>query len=242
MPDPIYPDAIWYPGNAAGYSLGRNSMRAVVCHYTVGKNSLDLIARDALCQFLVSRGGDTPNSPDGRATVWQLAETDAKCWQAGDPFNGLGPGIEIEFYDEEPMFTPAQLEATGSLVHWLGSFGIPLDYYDTGGDNSRRVWDHHGFLSHRSCQSTADWHTDYWLREDWDRMVAAPVPVPPRLEDDEMAYTATDENNITWLFAGVWRKPITWDQANGLATLAQPVKYEGHISNEIRDAYLIAED
>lgn len=52
-----------------------------------------------------------------------------------------------------------------------------------------------------------------------------------------MAFTATDEDGTNWHFAGVHRREITWDQANALAGLAQPVKYQGAISNLARDAY-----
>jgi hypothetical protein len=237
--EPIYPGALWYPGINAGYNAGRNDMRAVVCHYTVGYNSLDLLAREGTCQFLISRGGASANSPDGRATVWQLAEADATCWHAGSPFNSLGPGLEAERYDEEPMLTDEQIDAIGGLVRWLGAeHGIPLDYYDTGGDNDLRIPDHHGFLSHRACLQSGDWHYDYWHREDWARMVAPAAPLPPpRAPEDEMSFTATDANNVTWLFAGAWRRPITWDQANALAELAEPIKYQGAIGDTARDAF-----
>ena len=170
MANPMYPAAVWYPGINAGYQAGRNDMRAVVCHYTVGYNSLDLLARQGTCQFLVSRDG----------TVWQLAEVDAECWHAGAPFNGLGPGIEVEYYDEPTMFTPAQLAACGDLVVWLSwEWGLPLVYYDTGGDNAARVSDWHGFLSHRACRQTSgDWHYDYWSLEDWEAMIGGGGPRP----------------------------------------------------------------
>lgn len=61
-----------------------------------------------------------------------------------------------------------------------------------------------------------------------------PDPTP---KDDDMAYTATGPGNQTWLVAGVWRKKITWDEANRLAGLAQPVPYNGHIDQGILDAY-----
>lgn len=182
MPNPIYPGAVWYPGAHANYESGTCATHAAVCHYTVGRNSLDLVARDGLAAFLISRGGDEPNSPGGRATVYQTAPVDALTYHAGSPFNGYGPGLEVEYHSDyhATMFTDDQLRATGDLVLWLSSeWGIVLDYYDTDGNNDARVWDHSGFLSHRACQSSADWHYDYWSREDWNAMISAgPGPGP----------------------------------------------------------------
>ena len=168
MANPIYPGAVWYPGINAGYNAGHNAMTAVVCHYTVGRNSLDLLAREGTCQFLVARDG----------SVYQLAEVDAECWHAGSPFNQAGPGIEVEYLDEPTMFTDPQRDACGDLVVWLSwEWGVPLVYYDTGGDDTLRTDAHHGFLSHRACyQYSGDWHYDYWTYDDWTQMVG---PQPP---------------------------------------------------------------
>jgi N-acetylmuramoyl-L-alanine amidase len=232
MPNPIFPGAVWDPGRAAGYNQGRNRMRSVKCHYTVGRNSWELIKNEGLAQWLVTRDG----------VVAQYAEADALCYDSGE-WNDDGPGIEIEFLDEpEGIFSDAARVACSGLIYWLnGEWGVPLDYYD-GARLPEGTWQ--GFIAHGSLQQSQA-HTDYWPRPDWDRMIAmggpgTPVPVPP--EDDDVAFTATDEDGQNWHFGGVWRRAITWDQANGLAQLAKAVTYEGHISNEVRDAYTTTED
>ena len=166
----IYPQAVWWPGAAAGYQWGRTSMQSVVAHFTVGSDSAGIGLR-GIFNFLVRRNGE----------VVQFAEADARCGHAGDPYNSRGPGIEVEYLPgvDDTMFTDAQLAACGGLVRWLGTLGIPLVYYD---DPANRVGDWNGFISHRSITSNADFHSDYWDQADWDRMVvfdtsqgAAPV-------------------------------------------------------------------
>jgi len=172
MSEPVYPGASWEPGAAAGYNRGRNRMRTVKCHYTVGVNSGSLIRNQGLAQWLVDRDG----------TIHQYAECDAICWDSGE-FNDDGPGIEIEYYephDGDAIFTDAARDATAGLVHWLhNEWGVPLDYYD-----GPRVAEgaFSGFIAHKSLQQRPDLqHYDYWPREDWDRMVsgAPPEPTPP---------------------------------------------------------------
>lgn len=65
-------------------------------------------------------------------------------------------------------------------------------------------------------------------------------PAPP--EDDDMAYTATDDTGQNWHIAGVWRRPISWDQANALAALAPPaaVPFLGAIPRPALEAYTVA--
>jgi N-acetylmuramoyl-L-alanine amidase len=201
----IYPAAIWNPGRNAGYNAGRNAMRACVCHYTVGRNSTG-IGVDGYFHFLVSRDG----------TVQQFAELDAVTWHCGDPYNGLGPSIEVEYLDEPEMFTPSQLDACGALVRWVADQGIPLHYYDTGGDNDLRVWEHDGFLSHRACQSSADWHYDYWEQADWDAMIGGPVPLPPAhipILEVEGMFTYTTPDTHVWLWGGGHPVVISWEEA-----------------------------
>lgn len=157
MRDPRYPAALWRPGVNAGYHAGRTPVTSVVCHYTVGVNSLPVMDRGYF-NFLVSRDG----------TVHQGAEVDAVCWHAGSPWNGLGPGIEVEHYQEPAVFTDAQRDATGALVRWLhAEWGVQLRYYC----GTERVANFDGFIAHRSVIQTGDWHSDYWPQDDWDRMV-----------------------------------------------------------------------
>lgn len=156
-----YPGAVWRPGAAAGYAHGHTTMQSVVCHYTVGKDSRPVGDRGYF-NFLVSRDG----------TVTQFAEADALTWHAGNPFNGLGPGIEVEYLDEPDIFTPEAHDATAHLCQWLSdTYGIPLDYYD---QPAQRIPAFHGFISHRSVVEDADLHNDYW--PDLPRVAAAPTP------------------------------------------------------------------
>lgn len=147
--NPIYPAAEWMPGANAGYHAGRTPVRSVVCHYTVGRNSTG-IGLQGYYHFQANRDG----------TVFQFAEADAVCWHAGSPWNGYGPGIEVEYlpgFDDE-LWTPAQREAVARLVEWLhDEWGVPFDFYDGPRTNS-----HAGFITHRSLIQTGDAHNDWW--------------------------------------------------------------------------------
>lgn len=147
--NPRYHEAQWMPGANAGYHAGRTPVKSVVCHYTVGRNSTG-IGLQGYYQFQVNRDG----------TVFQFAEADAVCWHAGSPWNGYGPGIEVEYlpgYDDD-LWTPVQREATARLVEWLhDEWGVPFDFYDGPRTNS-----HHGFITHRSLIQTGDAHNDWW--------------------------------------------------------------------------------
>jgi len=46
----------------------------------------------------------------------QFAEVDAKCWHAGDPWNGRGPGIEVEYLSEQVDFAPGAEDAYDSML------------------------------------------------------------------------------------------------------------------------------
>src|SRR5262245_40716424 len=96
-------------------------MRTVVCHYTVGRNSTG-IGTQGYFQFLVAR--------DGR--VQQFAEADAVCWHAGDPWNGRGPGVEVEYLPgaDAELWTPEQEQSVARLCDWLKGLGIIDAFYD----------------------------------------------------------------------------------------------------------------
>lgn len=163
MPELWYPGAAVDPGRAAGYALGRTQMATVVAHFTVGRDSTN-IGRAGYFHWLVRRDG----------AIVQFAETDALTWHVGD-WNGFGPGIEVEYLPgvDDVVFTDAARSACGGLVRWLNTeWGFPLDYYD--GARIPPIW--RGFIAHRSVLGGD--HTDYWPREDWDRMVAGPAPTP----------------------------------------------------------------
>jgi len=163
----IYPGAIWNPGVNAGYNSGHTTMQTAVCHYTVGYNSTG-VGLQGYFNFLVSRDG----------TVQQFAEADAKCWHAGDPWNGRGPGIEIEYMpDADPViFTPAAYNATAGLIKWLS---IPQTFYD-----GNRVTGWNGYITHRSLVQSGDYHYDYWTYEDWNQIQSIIIPAKPRRTPD----------------------------------------------------------
>jgi hypothetical protein len=188
---------VWYPfairryGAHANYERGTNSMRAVVCHYTVGVNSIGTLGRDFT--FLIDRDGD----------VHQGCPVNAKVWHAGEPWNTTSCGIEVEYHptyddedgdgpEDEEVMTEAQVEALHGLVMWLHhEWGIPLDFYD-----GPRVSSWHGFINHASLIQTGTWHYDYWPRADWDRIVAAPAP-PPEPPRPQVALTGKNSMGIS---------------------------------------------
>lgn len=61
----------------------------------------------------------------------------------------------------------------------------------------------------------------------------------PQPEDDMAGFTATGPDGQNWHLAGVWKRKVTWDQANALASLAEPAKvpFLGAISQVPLDAY-----
>lgn len=174
MPNPWYPKAYIAHGAQSGYGNGRSRMRTVVCHFTVGRDSHPIGVRGYF-HWLVRRNGQ----------IMQYAECDAVTWHAGS-WNQYGPGIEIEYLpgEDDEIFTNEARVATADLVQWLhNEWGFPLDYYD--GPRIDPVWD--GFIAHRSLAGGD--HTDWWPREDWDRMVAP----APQIEDGNDMFIATGQ-------------------------------------------------
>lgn len=158
MANPWYPEAYIQHGFQSGYANGRNQMRTVVCHFTVGRDSHPIGVKGYF-HWLIRRNGQ----------VLQYAEVDALTWHAGT-WNQYGPGIEVEYLpgEDDAIFTPEALEATGKLVRWLHEeWGFPLEYYD--GERIDPIWD--GFIAHRSLRGGD--HTDWWPRDDWEQMVSA---------------------------------------------------------------------
>lgn len=144
----IYPDAVWRPGQNAGYRAGRNQLRLCVCHYTVGRDST-AIGERGYFHWLVRRDGE----------VVQFAEADAITWHAGEA-NSYGPGIEVEYLPgaDDDLWTPAAYQATGRLVDWLINLAIAPTFYDGPRVDPAGVT---GFITHRSIRQT-DGHSDWW--------------------------------------------------------------------------------
>lgn len=196
MSEAWYPAAARNDGACAGYQRGRTSVQCVKAHYTVGRDSTG-IGLQGYFQFLIARDG----------TVQQFAPVDALCWDSGE-WNGMGPGIEVEYLpdaDGDQIFTPAAQASCGALVAWLASeWGVPLTYYD--GPRLRREDGFAGFISHRSLVQSEE-HFDYWPQADWDAMTAPvhteSVPTPPApvpQEDDDMKlvhYSVRDDKDPT---------------------------------------------
>lgn len=202
--DPIYPAAVWRPGVNAGYRAGRTAVTSVVCHYTVGVDSAPIGDRGYF-NFLVRRDGE----------VVQFAEVDAVCWHAGSPWNGLGPGVEVEYhpsYDGDEIFTSAAYAATARLVEWLhDEWGVPFDFYD-----GSRIAAWQGFITHRSLIQTGDLHSDWWP-------VLPRVMVPEPEDDDEMKpgvfVTADGVPGVWYVYAGTKQWCKTKDVVDAIAYL-----------------------
>jgi hypothetical protein len=185
MANPWYPNAIRHEGAHANYEAGQVlHVSAVVCHFTVGVNSIGTLGRDFT--FLVDRDGD----------VHQGAPVDARVYHAGEPWNSRGPGIEVEYHwlvddaegdgqDDEDVMTEAQVAALHALVAWLrDEWGVTFEYYD-----GPRIYNYQGFIAHRAVIQSGDWHSDYWPASDAVRIFAAtappaPAPTPERYEFD----------------------------------------------------------
>jgi hypothetical protein len=207
-----YPKAVVELGANAGYKQGRSWMHAVVCHYTVGRNSTPIGLR-GFFNFLVTRDG----------TVVQFAEVDAVTWHAGE-WNAEGPGIEVEYLDEETIFTPEALAATGELVRWLGSeWGVPLVYHD-GERVAPGGW--RGFISHRSLIQREQ-HHDYWPVEDWTTMTT--------IEGDDVTLALfRAPNGQLWICNGPTRRYISTLEEQGYWNNRGLV--EATVSQEVLDS------
>jgi len=186
-------DADWMPGLAhdpgrnAFYAGGRSRMQSVVLHYTAGAYGGDYsIGKDGYFNFYV---------PRERAPV-QFAEGDALTWHAGE-WNDQGTGIEFERLNDSYAYTDHQYLWGGKIVRWLHDrYGVPLNFYDTGGDNAGRRPESQTVglhVTHRSLAQSGGWHSDYMTRAEWDRMLGAATP-PPGMEDDDVNQSMVSGN------------------------------------------------
>src|SRR5262245_13290692 len=137
MPDVWMPGVQHDPGTGAGYAVGRINVHCVKVHRTAGNDSYNIVkngvhdAPSTLAQFLVPYDG----------VPWQFTEVDARCYDSG-PYNGDGPGIEIESpvtggiipgtdLSEFRDLSDSQIHWTGEIFRWLHTeWGIDLDLYD----------------------------------------------------------------------------------------------------------------
>lgn len=161
-------------------------MQICVRHYTVGRDSTAIGDRGYF-HWLIARDG----------AVTQFAETDAVTWHAGE-WNGMGPGIENEYLDEDQIMSLEQIVSARGLVAWLHSeWGIPLDEYR--GPRIPSSTDFSGFLDHTSLIQTEE-HYDYWPEDAWLRIVGTP-PTPPQKRKRRMNWIAPGPDPA---------KPMNW--------------------------------
>ena len=141
-------------------------------------------------------------------------------------------GIEVESTGLARDWPPAQWDAAHTVARVLAN-GDPTVVWRHRDYTARKIDTLYDLASHRAAVAVP-------------AQPAAPGPAepvtPPATErDDEMAFTCTAPDNTTWLVAGVWRKEISWSQANALAGLASPVPYHGKMPQEALEAYAEAD-
>lgn len=194
MPEVWYPGAVRIDGDHANYQAGRITVTTGLCHYTVGRNSRGTCGRDF--QFLQERDG----------TLVQGAPIDARCWGAGDPWNGCAVHYEVEYLpgvDVDVFTEPARVK-TRDFVHWLNAqWGVPLDHW---GGARIAAWT--GWIDHGSVIQTGDYHTDGWPQPDCN-FIFDTQPTPP-VEDFDMSILFQTPTSLT-----VLNPPLVTDVAPG---------------------------
>ena len=222
-----------HPGNGQAFKP-----RGVLLHHTGGPRNGDapsllwmltdagfpgpkahaLVARSGLVHWLTDGGANHAGVGKGIVDVPR------------DRGNEFLWGIEVESTGTARDWPAAQWAAAHTVARVLAG-GDPTVVWRHRDYTARKIDTLYDLASHRAA-------------------VAMPAPalpaVPPTTaapaqpateRDDEMAFTCTAPDNTTWLVAGVWRKEVSWDQANALAALASPVPYQGQMPQAALDAY-----
>lgn len=164
----VVPGASLYPGAHANYEAGSIIVRALIWHYTVGTNSLDLIAREGLCAFLGSQDG----------TLWQTGPWDSRQYHACE-WNDYTQGYEVESLDGSIL--PAQIATLGYWsLFMLQANGIVDTFYD--GPRLPVGFPLTGISNHRclheyACAEHYDGF-DQWVYDAWHVPAPAPIPEP----------------------------------------------------------------
>lgn len=168
MGEAIYPRAVQVAGAHRGYRAGRIILTTAIRHYTVGANSLATCGRDF--QLLQARDG----------TLYQGCELDARCWGAGDPWNGRSLHVEAEWHPvlnaDEPVLNDAMIDSLAPFAEWLehdSGWAIRRDASYEGPDRVG-AWD--GWIDHRWLIQTGDWHYNLWPSDQWQRIVTGRQP------------------------------------------------------------------
>jgi len=191
--DKLVPGAVPFPGIMANYGAGR--LRAwwlIVWHYTVGTNSLGLIARNGLCAFLIARDG----------TIYQTAPWDSVNYTQCE-WNVVAQGIEVESLDG--LVTDEQIASLGYLTIFLCNVGaLPLAFYP--GPERLPVLDAsfvgvtcHAFIHQNACAE----HFDGFDVDVWNAAIygGAPAPTPePEPEDEDVRPILIEGRGGVWVF------------------------------------------
>lgn len=187
----LVPGAVPFPGIMANYGAGwLRAWWLVVWHYTVGTNSLGLIARNGLCAFLIARDG----------TIYQTAPWDSVNYTQCE-WNFYAQGVEVESLDG--IATDEQIASLGYLTIFLCNVGaLPLDFYP--GPERLPVLDPtfrgvtcHAYLHQNACAE----HFDGFPVEVWEQAIhGSSTPAPePEPEEDVHPFLIEARGGV-WLF------------------------------------------
>lgn len=208
----LVPGAVPYPGIFWNYGAGviRNWL-AIIWHYTVGRNSLALIANNGLCAFLIA--------PDG--TIYQMAPWDSINYTQCE-FNVIAQGIEVESLDGS--ITDAQVASLGYLTIFLINAGaiVPVFY-----DGPRiELYQCGGVTNHRCLnQHACDNHSDGFGQEVWDAIMqpAPPPEEPEQIKEGEMRLFHDDGRDAWCLWDGYnWTENVPAEHVWNLAVSGVP--------------------
>lgn len=212
----LVPGAIPFPGVFANYGAGRLRLwLAIIWHYTVGTNSLGLIARNGLCAFLIARDG----------TIYQCSPWDSVNYTQCE-WNVVAQGIEVESLDG--TITDAQIASLGYLTIFLANVGaVPLNFYD--GDRLPFSAGYAGVTNHRCLdQRACDNHFDGFDTAVWEAAVN-PTPPPADLpKEGDMRLFRNSDDDTWYLWDGYNWNPgipggVVWDlAASGVPSSSVP--------------------
>jgi hypothetical protein len=183
---------------------------------------------------LVARSGHVHWLTDGGANHAGVGGGLAAHGIPRDRGNELLWGVEVESTGLSRDWPAAQWQAVHTLARVLAN-GDPTVVWRHKDYTARKVDTVYDLAAHRAAVAAP---VLPGLPPDLTPDPAAPPAAgTPTDGDDEMAFTCTGPDNGTWLVAGVWRRRISWEMANALALLAQPVPYQGKMPQAALDAY-----
>lgn len=204
----LVPGAVPFPGVFANYGAGRiRAWLAVIWHYTVGTNSLVLIANNGLCAFLIARDG----------TIYQCSPWDSVNYTQCE-WNVIAQGIEVESLDGS--ITDAQVASLGYLTIFLANVGaVPLNFYN--GARLPFTAGYTGVTNHRCLdQHACANHFDGFDEDVWNAAIHPAPPTPPAEppKEGEMRLFRNTNTNTWYLWDGYnWNPGIPEDVVADLA-------------------------